>query len=106
MHLTEEQFVRIAKALADPQRCEILQDASGGGELCCSAILAKCPLAQATVSHHLKELHTAGLLERRRDGQFAYYRFVPAVMAAYVEELERRMGLRAARPPARRARQT
>jgi ArsR family transcriptional regulator, arsenate/arsenite/antimonite-responsive transcriptional repressor len=93
VHLTPEEFVRIGKALADPQRREILEDAAREGELSCSVILERYPLAQATVSHHLKELTTAGLLERRKDGQFAWFRFVPHVMAAYVDELQRRMGL-------------
>ena len=101
MTLREEEFARIAKALADPQRREILEDAAREGELSCSAIVARYPLAQATVSHHLKELATAGLLERRKDGQFAYYRFVPHVMAAYLDELERRMGLRPRRAEGR-----
>jgi len=103
VHLTEEAFVRIGKALADPQRREILENAAQDGELCCSTLLERYPLAQATVSHHLKELTTAGLLERRKDGQFAYYRFVAHVLAAYVEELQRRMGL-GGRAPARRSR--
>jgi len=105
MHLTEEEFVRIGKALADPQRREILEEAAREGELSCSAILERTSLAQATVSHHLKELATAGLLERRKDGQFAWYRFIPGVMHAYLDELQRRMGLLGARAPAgRRAR--
>jgi DNA-binding transcriptional ArsR family regulator len=46
---------------------------------------------QATISHHLKELHVAGLIERRKQGQFAYYRFRPEAMTAYLDELKRRM---------------
>ena len=90
-------FARISKALADPQRCEILQRMATTGELCCSDIVQKCAVSQATISHHLKELATAGLLERRKEGQFGYYSFQPKLMAAYVEELKRRMGLTNAR---------
>ena len=104
MHLSEEEFVRIGKALADPQRREILEEAARAGELSCSALLERTSLAQATVSHHLKELATAGLLERRMDGQFAWYRFVPHVRVAYLDELQRRLGLLGARPTTRRTR--
>lgn len=91
MRLNEQEFSRVAKALADPQRCEILQRMAATGELCCSAIVADCGVTQATISHHLKELHVAGLIERRKQGQFAYYRFRPEAMSAYLDELKRRM---------------
>lgn len=86
-------FLRIAKALADPQRQELLEKIARVGEMSCSALVGMCPVSQATVSHHLKELVNAGLVERRKDGQFGYYRFVKAKLAAYTEELTRRMGI-------------
>jgi ArsR family transcriptional regulator, arsenate/arsenite/antimonite-responsive transcriptional repressor len=93
MKIADQDFSRIAKALADPQRCEILERTAAAGEMCCSDIGAACQVTQATISHHLKELATAGLLERRKEGQFAYYRFRPEIMAAYLDELSRRMRL-------------
>jgi ArsR family transcriptional regulator, arsenate/arsenite/antimonite-responsive transcriptional repressor len=89
--LSDAEFERIAKALADPQRCEILQRTANEGELCCGSIVAACAVSQATISHHLKELANAGLLERRKDGQFAYYSFKREAMSAYLEELSARM---------------
>jgi ArsR family transcriptional regulator, arsenate/arsenite/antimonite-responsive transcriptional repressor len=86
-------FLRIAKALADPQRRELLEKIARSGEVSCTVLVGMCPVSQATVSHHLKELVNAGLLERRKEGQFGYYRFVPTRLAAYTEELARRMGL-------------
>jgi ArsR family transcriptional regulator, arsenate/arsenite/antimonite-responsive transcriptional repressor len=86
-------FLRIAKALADPQRQELLEKIARTGEMSCTALVGMCPVSQATVSHHLKELVNAGLLERRKEGQFGYYRFVPARLAAYTEELRRRLGM-------------
>ena len=91
--LTPEAFQRIAKALADPRRCEILEKLAPEGELCCMKLCERLPVTQATVSHHLKELATAGLLAIRREGQFAYYRFCPDVFKAYMHELQRRLGL-------------
>lgn len=86
------QFQRIAKALADPRRFEILEViASAGDELCCGNVVECFPVAQATVSHHLKELADAGLIETRSEGQFKYLRSRPDVLAEYVIELQRRV---------------
>lgn len=87
------QFQRIAKALADPRRFEILEViASAGDEMCCGAVVECFPVAQATVSHHLKELTDAGLIETRAEGQFKLLRARPEVLAEYVGELQRRVG--------------
>lgn len=92
------QFQRIAKALADPRRFEILEViASAGDELCCGAVVECFPVAQATVSHHLKELTDAGLVETRAEGQFKYLRARPDILAEYVSELQRRIGPSAGR---------
>ncbi|HEY0405049.1 MAG TPA: metalloregulator ArsR/SmtB family transcription factor [Pyrinomonadaceae bacterium] len=87
------QFQRIAKALADPRRFEILEViASAGDEMCCGAVVECFQVAQATVSHHLKELADAGLVETRAEGQFKYLRARPDVLSEYVAELQRRVG--------------
>jgi ArsR family transcriptional regulator len=87
------QFQRIAKALADPRRFEILEViAAAGEEMCCGAVVECFPVAQATVSHHLKELTDAGLIETRAEGQFKLLRARPEVLAEYVGELQRRVG--------------
>ena len=87
------QFQRIAKALADPRRFEILDVIAAGGEMCCGAVVERFPVAQATISHHLKELADAGLVEARSEGQFKYLRARPEVLAEYIEQLGRRVGL-------------
>lgn len=89
-----KQFQRIAKALADPRRFEILEMIAGGGEMCCGAVVDCFPVSQATISHHLKELTEAGLVETRSEGQFKYLRARPEVLAEYVEQLNRRIGPR------------
>ena len=88
------QFQRIAKALADPRRFEVLEVIAAGGEMCCGAVVKRFPVAQATISHHLKELTDAGLVEARAEGQFKYLRARPEVLAEYVEQLNARIGLR------------
>jgi ArsR family transcriptional regulator len=89
-----EQFQRIAKALADPRRFEILEHIAKQSEVGCQRLCGCFPVRQATISHHLKELASAGLVESRRDGQFVYYRTRPAVLETYMAELRRRMAVR------------
>ena len=89
-----DQFQRIAKALADPRRFEILEHIATQSEVGCRRLCGCFPVRQATISHHLKELASAGLVESRRDGQFVYYRTRPAVLEEYMAELMRRMAVR------------
>src|SRR5213593_2503211 len=85
------RFLRIAKALADLRRFEMLEAIAAVSELPCQRLRELFPVTQATVSHHLKELTTAGLVEQRRDGQFVCYRANRAVLAEYTAELGRRL---------------
>jgi ArsR family transcriptional regulator len=88
------RFQRIAKALADPRRFEIFEEmAASTDELACGRIVERFPVAQATVSHHLKELNDAGLIEIRPEGQFRYCRARLDVLEEYIQELQRRSGL-------------
>jgi len=96
-----QQFQRIAKALADPRRFEILQHIAQQAEVGCQRLCGCFPVRQATISHHLKELASAGLVESRRDGQFVYYRTRPDVFEAYMTELRKRMAVEPASGPAR-----
>jgi ArsR family transcriptional regulator len=86
------QFERIAKALADPRRFAMLEAISEGRECPNSALCRDFPVSKATVSHHLKELMQAGLVESEREGQYVTYRPRPDVLQAYAEELVRRAG--------------
>jgi DNA-binding transcriptional ArsR family regulator len=93
MKLASERFDRISKAIADPQRREILQKLVVSAKLNCSDIHALLDVSQPTVSHHLKELFYAGLVEKEKQGQFCYYHVNSDVLAAYMGELQRRFGL-------------
>jgi len=86
------QFQRIAKALADPRRFEIFEEMAAADELSCGRIVERFPVAQATVSHHIKELADAGLIEIRPEGQFRYCRARTDVLEQYIAELRRRVG--------------
>lgn len=101
--MDSEQFQRIAKALADPRRFEILEHIAKQAEVGCQRLCGCFPVRQATISHHLKELASAGLVESRRDGQFVYYRTRPAVLEEYMADLRRRMAVQTASAGARGA---
>ena len=92
--MDQNRFQRIAKALADPRRFEIFEAmAASADELACGRIVERFPVTQATVSHHLKELTDAGLIEIRPEGQFRYCRARLDVLEEYIQELQRRSGL-------------
>ena len=80
---------RISKALANKTRLLIIEAIAGNKEMNSSAIVALRGVAAATVSHHLKILSHAGLIECRRQGQFVHNRAVPEMIANYAWELSR-----------------
>lgn len=84
--LTHDQADHLApmfKALADPVRLRLLSlvAASEGGEACVCNLNDAFDLAQPTISHHLKVLHSSGLLERSKRGVWVYYRVRADVLA-------------------------
>ncbi len=82
-------LARVLKALADPARLRLLSviQAAEGGEACQCDLTVPVGLSQPTVSHHLKVLHDAGLVTREKRGTWAYYRAVPARLAAVAAAL-------------------
>ena len=75
--LTEDEAVtqaRLLKALADPTRLRILSLLSRHeGEVCVFEIVESFTLEQPTISHHLRILRDAGLVDCRKKGLWAYY---------------------------------
>jgi DNA-binding transcriptional ArsR family regulator len=90
--LTEKQFELIAKALADPRRMQVLEVIAGETECPCQRIREEFPISKGTISHHIKELVRAGLVEAHRDGQFLNCEVRRDVLEAYTAELLRRAG--------------
>ncbi|HEX3968815.1 MAG TPA: helix-turn-helix domain-containing protein [Edaphobacter sp.] len=88
IRLSEEQVHLIAKALADPRRMELLrQIGSCTDPTQCTAIRDCHSISAATLSHHMKELETAGLVMVTREGKFASYTLKRDVLRAYTDRL-------------------
>ena len=73
-----ESLAGALKVLADPARLRLLSliQAQPSGEACVCHLTEPLGLTQPTVSHHLKVLLTAGLVEREQRGSWAYFRVV------------------------------
>ena len=84
-----EQLAAVLKAVAEPTRLRLLSmvAASEGQEACVCDLTEPVGLSQPTVSHHMKVLVDAGLLEREKRGVWAYYRLVPERLAAVAAAL-------------------
>jgi ArsR family transcriptional regulator, arsenate/arsenite/antimonite-responsive transcriptional repressor len=71
-----DQIAPLLKALADPVRLRLISLVAShpGGEACVCDLNDAFDLSQPTISHHLKVLHDAGLLDREKRGVWVYYR--------------------------------
>lgn len=83
--LTEDwagDLARMFKALGDPVRLRLLSLVASheGGEACVCDISDTFDLSQPTISHHLKVLRQAGLLDCERRGTWVYYWVIPAAL--------------------------
>lgn len=88
VRLTDAQRTAVLKALADPRRFELLERiARHNCPLGCAEALSEMPISAATLSHHIKELETAGLIEVRREGKYAFLSLRPGVLEALASTL-------------------
>ncbi len=72
-----QELASVFKALADPTRVSIVNRLASVSEACVCDLTAAFDLSQPTISHHLKLLRDAGLVEAERRGTWGYYRLVP-----------------------------
>jgi ArsR family transcriptional regulator, arsenate/arsenite/antimonite-responsive transcriptional repressor len=81
--LTAEQAADIAplfKALGDPVRLRLMSMITSGGEVCVCDLTGDFDLTGPTISHHLRVLREAGLIDRRRHGTWVHYRPCPQAL--------------------------
>ncbi len=81
------QIEKVSKALADDTRLVIFEAIAKRGEMSCSEIVSLQGVTPATVSHHLKVLAGAHLIECRREGQFVFNKALPGTMRDYARSL-------------------
>ncbi len=79
-----DQIAPLLKALADPVRLRLISlvASHAGGEACVCDLNDAFDLSQPTISHHLKVLHDAGVLDRDKRGVWAYYKIRPEALAS------------------------
>ncbi|MEO3745344.1 metalloregulator ArsR/SmtB family transcription factor [Plantactinospora sp. B5E13] len=73
-----EQIARLLKALSDPTRLQILSIIEATGEACVCDLTAPFDMTQPAISHHLKILVDAGVLQRDKRGSWAWYSLNPS----------------------------
>lgn len=75
-------LAQVFKALGDPVRLRLVSliGARQGGEVCVCDLTSAFDLTQPTISHHLKVLREAGLIDSERRGTWVYYRLVPTAL--------------------------
>lgn len=78
------QVATMLKAIADPTRLRLLSIVLSheGAEACVCDLIPFFDLSQPTISHHLKVLHDAGLLDREKRGTWVFYIARPTAMSA------------------------
>ncbi len=87
LKLSPEQVTAVARAVAEPRRFSILQQIAGQDVLSCSALEVNQSISAATISHHLKELQEAGLVNAERSGRVMHLTLRREVWEAYLREL-------------------
>lgn len=87
--LSDDEFHAIGRALADPRRFAMLEQIAKAECLACSSLREQGVISPATISHHVKELAEAGLIEVERQGRTAQLTLCRDSWNAYLKRLAR-----------------
>ena len=87
--LSPRELRGICRVLADPRRFQILRRIAAQPCTPCADLRSVFPISAATLSHHLKELESSGLIETARRGKFVDVTFQRRAWDAYLNELKK-----------------
>ena len=87
--LAPREIRAISRVLADPRRFQILRHIASQSCAACSDLRLAFPITAATLSHHLKELESCGLIETARRGKFVDVTFLRPAWEAYLDVLKK-----------------
>lgn len=88
--MDRKSFLRITRALVDGRRFEILERiASVKDEISCRDLRKEIPISRATLSHHLRELADARLIDIRRQSKYMYLRMRKKTWGEYLQRLRK-----------------
>jgi ArsR family transcriptional regulator, arsenate/arsenite/antimonite-responsive transcriptional repressor len=79
------QIEKVSKALADRTRLKIYEQIASHPDAKCSALVEMRGVTPATVSHHLRILSEAGLIDCKREGQFVLNRVNPEILEEFTK---------------------
>lgn len=83
LSMDRARIERISKALADETRLLLFEAIAQADELNCGQLCSLRDVTPATISHHLRVLNDAGLIETRKEGQFVYSRACTKTLEEY-----------------------
>ncbi|RMG63588.1 MAG: ArsR family transcriptional regulator [Calditrichaeota bacterium] len=82
-------IIKITKALSDEHRFNIVKTLLEQGEISCSRLTELFPLAQPTISYHLRVLQESGLIQVRKEGQWSYFSVNRQALEKFLNALQK-----------------